>query len=407
MELTYAEAACLALAQEMQRDPLVWVLGEDLGPEGGVAGQYAGLQQRFGKDRVVDTPISETTIMGAGIGAAICGTRPVVELRYADFGLCAADEIVNQAAKVRYMLGGQVRVPAVIRQPIGFRDGMAAQHSQSTEAWWVHIPGLVVVAPGTPADNHRLLKAAVRCDDPVIYMEHKELWTARGEVDDNAGPSELGRANVCREGRDITIVSWSSMVPVCLKAAGLLESEGIGAEVIDLRTLWPWDRDAVEASVGLYRPASRRSRGCAHRRLRGGERRRDHAAHVRSPEDRSTAPRRTARAGAVLATAGDAMSNPRGAHHACCEGDDERHAQVSAHAAAESSASKRNYIRAYSQQTTAAGALNGRRTRKRGAPSEGLPRGRSSCRRREGGSGAISSDLACRRRETRQTAPGR
>ena len=184
MELTYAEAACLALAQEMQRDPLVWVLGEDLGPEGGVAGQYAGLQQRFGKDRVVDTPISETTIMGAGIGAAICGTRPVVELRYADFGLCAADEIVNQAAKVRYMLGGQVRVPAVIRQPIGFRDGMAAQHSQSTEAWWVHIPGLVVVAPGTPADNHRLLKAAVRCDDPVIYMEHKELWTTRGEVDE-------------------------------------------------------------------------------------------------------------------------------------------------------------------------------------------------------------------------------
>ena len=250
MELTYAEAARLALAQEMERDPLVWALGEDLGPEGGVAGQYAGLQQRFGKDRVVDTPISETTIMGAGIGAAICGTRPVVELRYADFGLCAADEIVNQAAKVRYMLGGQVRVPAVIRQPIGFRDGMAAQHSQSTEAWWVHIPGLVVVAPGTPADNHCLLKAAVRCDDPVIYMEHKELWTTRGEVDENAGPGELGRANVCREGRDITIVSWSSMVPVCLKAAGLLESERIGAEVIDLRTLWPWDRDAVEASVG-------------------------------------------------------------------------------------------------------------------------------------------------------------
>jgi pyruvate dehydrogenase E1 component beta subunit len=249
VELTYAQAGCLALAQEMERDPLVWALGEDLGPEGGVAGQYAGLQQRFGKARVVDTPISESTIMGAGIGAALCGTRPVVELRYADFGLCAADEIVNQAAKVRYMLGGQVRVPAVIRQPIGFRDGMAAQHSQSTEAWWVHIPGLVVVAPSTPADNHRLLKAAVRCDDPVIYMEHKELWTLRGEVDENAGPAELGKAKVCRAGHDITIVSWSSMVAVCLKAADLLTSAGFEADVIDLRTLWPWDREAVQASV--------------------------------------------------------------------------------------------------------------------------------------------------------------
>jgi pyruvate dehydrogenase E1 component beta subunit len=191
-ELTYAEAACLALAQEMERDPLVWVLGEDLGPEGGVAGQYAGLQRRFGKERVADTPISESTIMGAAIGAAMCGTRPVVELRYADFGLCAADEIVNQAAKVRYMLGGQARVPVVIRQPIGLRDGMAAQHSQSTEAWWVHIPGLVVVAPSTPDDNHALLRAAVRCNDPVIYMEHKELWTTRGPVDENAGTGRTG-----------------------------------------------------------------------------------------------------------------------------------------------------------------------------------------------------------------------
>ncbi|MEA3154611.1 MAG: acetoin:2,6-dichlorophenolindophenol oxidoreductase subunit beta [Betaproteobacteria bacterium] len=247
--LSYAEAARLALLQEMERDPNVWVLGEDLGPEGGVAGQYAGLQQRFGKSRVVDTPISESTIMGAAIGAAMCGTRPVVELRYADFGLCAADEIVNQAAKARYMLGGQVRVPAVIRQPIGMRDGMAAQHSQSTEAWWIHIPGLVVVAPSTPADNHALLKAAVRCDDPVIYMEHKELWTVRGEVDESAAPAPLGNAAVVREGRDVTIVTWSSMVSVCLAAAQALAESGVSAEVIDLRTLWPWDRDAVFASV--------------------------------------------------------------------------------------------------------------------------------------------------------------
>jgi len=247
--MTYAQAALTALAQEMERDPTVWVLGEDLGPEGGVAGQYLGLQQRFGKTRVVDTPISENTIMGTAIGAAMCGTRPVVELRYADFGICAADEIVNQAAKIRYMLGGQVRVPAVIRQPIGLRDGMAAQHSQSTEAWWVHVPGLVVVAPATPADNHALLKAAVRCDDPVVYMEHKELWTATGEVDESAAPAALGKASVVRTGKDLTIVTWSSMLAVCLAAADDLAEQGYEAEVIDLRTLWPWDRETVFSSI--------------------------------------------------------------------------------------------------------------------------------------------------------------
>lgn len=247
--MTFAQAALAALTQEMERDPLVWVLGEDLGPEGGVAGQYLGLQQRFGKDRIVDTPISESTIMGSAIGAAICGTRPVVELRYADFGICAADEIVNQAAKIRYMLGGQVRVPAVIRQPIGLRDGMAAQHSQSTEAWWIHVPGLVVVAPSNPADNHALLKAAIRCDDPVVYMEHKELWTVSGEVDEAAEPAQLGQARVVREGGDLTIVTWSSMVDVCQRAAATLAAKGCEADVIDLRTLWPWDREAVFESV--------------------------------------------------------------------------------------------------------------------------------------------------------------
>ena len=247
--ITYAQAALLALEQEMERDPTVWALGEDLGPEGGTAGQYLGLQQKFGKHRIVDTPISESMIMGAAIGAAMCGTRPVVELRYADFAICAADEIVNQAAKVRYMLGGQVRVPAVIRQPIGMRDGMAAQHSQSTEAWWIHIPGLVVVAPATPADNHALLKSAIRCDDPVIYMEHKELWTVTGEVDADADPMPFGKAGVLHEGSDITIVTWSSMAPVSLAAAGKLAAQGCSAEVIDLRTLWPWDRAAVFKSV--------------------------------------------------------------------------------------------------------------------------------------------------------------
>jgi len=210
--MTYAEAARLALAEEMRRDPTVWALGEDLGPEGGVAGQYRGLQAEFGPQRIVDTPISESTIMGSSVGAAVAGTRPVVELRYCDFGLCAADEIVNQAAKIRYMTGGQARAPLVIRQTIGIREGLAAQHSQSTEAIWTHIPGLVAVAPSTPADNRALLKAAIRCDDPVVYMEHKELWTVEGEVPEEESVDEIGKARVWREGSDLTIVSWSTAV---------------------------------------------------------------------------------------------------------------------------------------------------------------------------------------------------
>jgi pyruvate dehydrogenase E1 component beta subunit len=247
--ITYAQAAQIALRQEMLRDPRVWALGEDIGPEGGVAGQYLDLQREFGRQRIVDTPISESTIMGSAIGAAICGTRPVVELRYADFGLCAADEIVNQAAKARYMLGGQVRVPVVIRQPIGFREGMAAQHSQSTEAWWIHIPGLVVVAPATPADNHGLLKAAIRSDDPVVYMEHKELWTSTGDVDEGAAPAVLGKAAIRRTGSDLTLVTWSGQLGDCLVAAEAAQADGLSIEVIDLRTLWPWDRDTVFDSV--------------------------------------------------------------------------------------------------------------------------------------------------------------
>jgi pyruvate/2-oxoglutarate/acetoin dehydrogenase E1 component len=247
--MTYAEAACLALAQEMERDPKVWALGEDLGPEGGVAGQYRGLQQRFGPERIVDTPISESMIMAAAIGSALLGMRPLAELRYADFALCSADEIINQAAKVRYMLGGQVRVPLVIRQPMGMRWGMAAQHSQSNENLWVGTPGLVVVASATPSDNHGLLKAAIRSDDPVVFMEHKELWLESGEVDPAAGPIELGKAACRRDGRDVTLLSWSSTANSCVAAASLLAGQGIDAEVLDLRTLWPWDRDTVFASI--------------------------------------------------------------------------------------------------------------------------------------------------------------
>jgi pyruvate dehydrogenase E1 component beta subunit len=247
--MTYAEAGCLALAQEMERDINVWALGEDVGPEGGVAGQYRGLLNRFGPLRIVDTPISESMIMAAAIGSSLLGMRPVAELRYADFALCAADEIINQAAKARYMQGGQVRVPIVIRQPIGMRWGMAAQHSQSNENLWIGTPGLVVVAPATAADNHGLLKAAIRSDDPVVYMEHKELWLVQGEVDVHAEPIELGKAAIRREGSDVTLVSWSSTVTSCLSAADTLALEGIDAEVIDLRTLWPWDRETVFASL--------------------------------------------------------------------------------------------------------------------------------------------------------------
>ena len=249
-QLTYAEASRLAIAEEMRRDPDVWALGEDLG-RGGVFGQYAGLVDEFGSERVCDTPISEASIMGASVGAAMVGTRPVVEMRFSDFALCAVDELVNQAAKARYMFGGQARVPMVIREPIGIWRSSAAQHSQSLEAWYAHIPGLVVVAPATPADNKGLLKSAIRCDDPVVYMEHKNLWGMTGEVpDDDEWTLPLGAARVEREGGDVTIVSWSRMVQVCAGAAAALEKgEGISAEVIDLRTLWPWDRERVFASV--------------------------------------------------------------------------------------------------------------------------------------------------------------
>ena len=247
--MTYAEAACLALEQEMERDTRVWALGEDLGPEGGPAGQYRGLQQKFGRERILDTPISESMIMGSAVGAAVCGTRPVVELRFADFAYCAADEIINQAAKIRYMLGGQVRVPLVIRQPIGMKEGMAAQHSQNNEALWVHVPGLVVVAPSTPADCHALLKAAVRCDDPVMFLEHKELWGTSGDVDPDAEPLPIGVAHRLRTGADVTLVTWSSTVGPSLAAAHALQQDGVSVDVIDLRTLWPWDREVVFDSV--------------------------------------------------------------------------------------------------------------------------------------------------------------
>ena len=247
--VTYKEASCLALAEEMRRDPTVWTLGEDVG-DGGVFGQYTGLRDEFGPDRVVSTPISEATIMGAAVGAAMVGTRPVVELRFADFALCAMDEMVNQAAKARYMFGGQTRVPVVIRQPIGMWRSSAAQHSQSLESWYVHTPGFVVLAPGTPADNHGLLKSAIRCDDPVIFMEHKDSWDVEGEIPDGGDKTvPIGKAKIIRPGEDLTIVTWSGAVQVALQAAEAAAGKGVSVEIVDLRSLWPWDKEAVFQSV--------------------------------------------------------------------------------------------------------------------------------------------------------------
>jgi len=227
----------------MKSDSNVVVVGEDVG-RGGIFQQYKGLQQEFGAARVVDTPISEATILGAGVGMALAGLKPVVEMRVVDFALCAMDEIVNQAAKARYMFGGQGRVPLVARLPIGLWSGSAAQHSQSLESWFAHVPGLVVVTPATPQDNYSLLRAAIECGDPVVYMEHKELWGLQGEV--SFDEVSLGKARVVREGREVTLVTWSKTVHAAVEAA---EKARLSVEVIDLRTLWPWDREAVFSSV--------------------------------------------------------------------------------------------------------------------------------------------------------------
>jgi len=245
--MNYAQAACQALAEAMRADARVIALGEDVG-HGGIFGQYRGLQQEFGAARVIDTPISEATIMGAAVGMALTGLRPVVEMRVADFALCAIDEIVNQAAKNRYMFGGQGRVPLVARLPIGIWSGSAAQHSQSLEAWFAHIPGLVVVAPATPADNYALLAAAIACGDPVIYMEHKELWGLEGEVLPQH-TAALGKARLARSGTDLTLVTWSKLVHAAVAAAEQAAQQGVSVEVIDLRTIWPWDREMVLASA--------------------------------------------------------------------------------------------------------------------------------------------------------------
>jgi len=250
-KIKYREALRAALREEMERDPSVFCIGEGIGERGGSYKVTEGLIAQFGPRRVIDTPLSEAGFVGLGVGAAIAGSRPVVEMLFIDFLLLAMDQVVNQAAKYRFMSGGQGNVPLVIRTQGGAGNSLAGQHSQSLEAMFCHVPGLKVVMPSTPADAKGLLKAAIRDDDPVVFIEHKLLYMADGEVpEDEDFLVPLGRAEVKRPGADVTLVAWSHMVTKSLAAAEQLAAEGISVEVIDLRTLVPMDMDTVLDSVG-------------------------------------------------------------------------------------------------------------------------------------------------------------
>lgn len=247
--ISYREALNQALREELDRDERVFVMGEEVGYFGGAFKVTDGLLAVYGERRVRDTPISELTIVGAGIGAAMGGLKPIVELMTINFGLLAMDQIVNHAAKIHYMFGGNAKVPIVIRAPQGGGHQLGAQHSQSLEAYFLHCPGLRVVIPATPADAKGLLKAAIRQDNPVMFLEHESLYGVKGEVPDGEHLVPFGKANVLRAGRDVTLVSYSKCVYDSLHAAEALENEGIDAEVIDLRTLNPLDIATVAASV--------------------------------------------------------------------------------------------------------------------------------------------------------------
>ncbi len=247
--LTYAQALNEALREEMRRDPRVFLMGEDIGLHGGIFRVTKDLVDEFGHERVRDTPISESAFVGVGIGAAIGGMRPVVELLFMDFALVAADQIVNQAAKLRYMTAGQCKVPLVIRTAMGAGRRAAAQHSQSLQVWYAHIPGLKVVMPSTPEDAKGLLKSAIRDDNPVIFLEDKMMYTQKGPIPDGDYTIPLGVGRVHRTGEDVTIVCTSSMLYPSLEAAERLAQQGIQAEVIDPRTISPLDDELLIRSA--------------------------------------------------------------------------------------------------------------------------------------------------------------
>ena len=248
-ELTYVEALNEALREELSRDDRVFVSGEDVGPYGGNLGVTRGLFKEFGDKRIKDTPISESAIIGLAIGAAATGLRPCVEIMFVDFMGCCMEQILNQMSKLRYMFGGKIELPLVVRTMGGAGLCAAAHHSQSLEAFFTHIPGLKVVMPATPYDAKGLLKTSIRDDNPVIFIEHMLLTDMRGEVPEDGYTIPLGEAEIKRPGRDVTIVTWSYMVHVALKVAEHLAGEGIDAEVVDLRTLTPLDEKTVLDSV--------------------------------------------------------------------------------------------------------------------------------------------------------------
>jgi pyruvate dehydrogenase E1 component beta subunit len=249
-EMTYRDAINLALKEEMRRDPSVVIFGEDVALYEGAFKVTRGLLSEFGEDRVRDCPISENTIIGVAVGAAMGGLRPVAELMTVNFALLAMDQIVNHMAKVRYMFGGQTVVPMVIRMPGGGGSQLGAQHSQSLESYFMHCPGMRIAYPATPADAKGLLKSAIRDNNPVVFLEHELLYNSRGEVpEDPEFLVPFGEAAVLREGDAVTLVGYGRMAILCLQAAGALEKEGVSCEVIDLRTLNPLDTESIVASV--------------------------------------------------------------------------------------------------------------------------------------------------------------
>lgn len=248
-EITYLEAVREALTQEMRRHPEVFLLGEDIGVYGGAFGVTRGMLEEFGPERVRDTPISEAAIAGAATGAALMGMRPVMELMFMDFITISMNQLVNQAAKIRFMFGGKASIPMVVRAPAGSGTGAAAQHCQSLEAWFVHTPGIKVVAPATPYDVKGLLITSIRDNNPVLFMEHKLLYRTKGPVPEELYTIPLGQAEVKRQGRDLTVLAYSIMVPRALEAAEQLAQEGIELEVVDLRSLKPLDTETIVRSV--------------------------------------------------------------------------------------------------------------------------------------------------------------
>ena len=254
-EITYAAALNRALAEAMREDPKVLILGEDIGPLGGIFTVTEGLLEEFGPERVRETPLCEAGFTGCGIGLALCGWRPVVEIMFSDFLTMCMDQLCNQAAKLRYMTGGQATLPLTVRAPIGARNSAAAQHSQSPQAWFAHTPGLRVVLPATAVDALGLLASAIECDDPVVVLEHKLLYAEKGLVPAGRHRVPLGKAEVKRPGTDLTLIGLSHMTQIALQAAEELANQGIDAEVVDLRSLVPLDRETVLASVARTRRA--------------------------------------------------------------------------------------------------------------------------------------------------------